>query len=56
MKECYDIKRWLEVEDENELRIFLSKCDELKVRYNRDYGWYETIAVTKDGREIIVKL
>ena len=37
-------------------RVSLKMCKELKVIYNREYGFYENIAITNDGMKLPVIL
>jgi hypothetical protein len=41
---------------EKEFRVFLEDVEELKVVYNKEWGFYETIAVLKNGIKLHVKL
>jgi hypothetical protein len=41
---------------EKEFRVFLEDVEELKVVYNKEWGFYETIAVLKNGAKLHVKL
>ena len=41
---------------EKEFRVFLENVEELKVVYNKEFGFYETIAVLKNGIKLHVKL
>ena len=41
---------------ENEARLDLDDVDELKVVYNKELGYYETVAVLKDKKIIHVNL
>lgn len=40
----------------DEFRIYASDCDEIKVIYNKDYGMYQTIVITKLGEQIAVTI
>lgn len=42
--------------NEKEFRVFLEDVEELKVVYNKELGFYETIAVLKNGIKLHVKL
>lgn len=46
---------WNEYHD-MEFRVFLDIVEELKVVYNKEQGFYETIAVLKNGTKLHVKL
>lgn len=37
-------------------RVFASDLKEVKVVYNKEFGFYENIAVTKNGKEIHITL
>ena len=37
-------------------RIYASDCNEIKVIYNKDYGIYQTIVITKAGEQIAVTI
>lgn len=39
-----------------EFRVFLDGVEEIKVVYNREYGFYENIAVLKNGAKLHIKL
>ena len=41
---------------EKEFRVFLEDVEELKVVYNKEWGFYENIAVLKNGLKLHVKL
>lgn len=44
-----------EVEDKC-FRIFADKCKEVKVVYNKIYGWYETVVITNNDQMIHICL
>lgn len=37
-------------------RIFCDDCSEIKVVYNKEWGFYDTVVVTKNGNQVSVKL
>ena len=39
-----------------EFRVYFDNVEELKVVYNKEQGFYETIAVLKNGTKLHVKL
>ena len=47
----YDIDRYMHT-----FRVSLRMCKELKVIYNSEYGFYETVAITNDGMTLPVIL
>lgn len=41
---------------DNELRVFASDCDEIKVVYEKEYGCYKTVAILKTGKKAYITL
>ena len=37
-------------------RVFAEDVDEIKVVYNKEYGFYETIAIMKNGKTLHITL
>lgn len=40
----------------DEFRIYASDCNEIKVIYNKDYGFYQVIVITKAGEQIPITI
>lgn len=52
-----DRKGYLFRIDENDhYRVSASIIKEVKVEYNKEYGWYENVAITEDGYKLHVIL
>lgn len=41
---------------EKEFRVYLDLVEEIKVVYNKEWGFYENVAILKDGTKLHVKL
>ncbi len=57
IRESYDTSLiyWNEY-SEKEFRVFLENVEEIKVVYNKQYGFYENVAILKNGTKLHVKL
>lgn len=42
--------------NEKDYRVFAEDIDEIKVVYNKEYGFYETVAVMKHGTTLHITL
>lgn len=50
-----DLPEWWKF-DETQFIIFASDCEEIKVVYDEEYGFYKTIVITKTGEKINITL
>lgn len=54
LQECYDVSKYWN-DEEQRLRIFLEKGDEIKVELN-EYGFYINVLIKANGNKYFIKL
>ena len=50
-----DLPEWWKFKD-TEFIIFAEDCEEIKVVYHKEWGFYTNIVTTKTGKEIYIEL
>lgn len=51
-----EVENTWDIAPDDTVRIYTDNCEEVKVIYSKEYGNYHTVAVTKSGKVINVRL